>query len=175
MIVLTSARAVLDEDPQGSEVTLDNGRHSNRQPDPDRFETTIDGRNVNPQRVPTSEASQVLHDRNQNIPSRDLSQHESRKHAPVNEHGLGFSNEQGQPQLFGLQDGLPPLRELDTNESSETQKEQKEIAKQEQEAEREFYNQYRNPIARLRAKYPQAPAEFLAVRYIAALLATGPD
>ena len=62
-----------------------------------------------------------------------------------------------------MQDGLPPLQELDSNETTETQKEKAEIQRREHQAEQEYYNRYRNPIARLRAQYPQAPAEFLAV------------
>jgi len=116
-------------------------------------------------RVPTSEADQVL-GRNQEPNARSHEHHEGQERAPVNEHGLEFSDGRGQQQHFGLQDGLPPLQEHDTNMSSQTKQEEKEIQQREHEAEREFYNQYRNPIARLRAKYPQAPAEFLAVRII---------
>jgi aquaglyceroporin related protein len=86
--------------------------------------------------------------------------------APVNEHGLTDSNQNGNTQgrnQFGLQDGLHPLQELDTNNTSATQKEQKEIQQRERQEQQTFYDQYRNPIARFRAQYPQAPAEFLAV------------
>jgi aquaglyceroporin related protein len=86
--------------------------------------------------------------------------------APVNEHGLTDSNQNGNTQgrnQFGLQDGLHPLQELDTNNTSATQKEQKEIQQREHQEQQTFYDQYRNPIARFRAQYPQAPAEFLAV------------
>jgi aquaglyceroporin related protein len=76
---------------------------------------------------------------------------------------LDYADGRGDRQHFGLQDGLPPLQEHDTNATSQTKQEEKEIQQREETAEREFYNQYRNPIARLRAKYPQAPAEFLAV------------
>jgi aquaglyceroporin related protein len=85
--------------------------------------------------------------------------------APINEHGLGDVN-QGDTgrNNFGLQDGLHPLQELDSGETTQTQKEEKEDHKREHEERQEYYNQYRNPIARFRAQYPQAPAEFLAVR-----------
>lgn len=82
--------------------------------------------------------------------------------APVNNHGLEYANDGGQQQQFGMQDGLPPLQELDTHQTTASEKEEAEIKDHEQKAEQEFYNQYRNPIARLRAQYPQAPAEFLA-------------
>jgi aquaglyceroporin related protein len=89
---------------------------------------------------------------------------ENHERAPVNEHGLTDTkqNDNGRNQ-FGLQDGLHPLQELDTNQTTETQKEEKETQKREHEEQQKFYDQYRNPIARLRAQYPQAPAEFLAV------------
>ena len=86
--------------------------------------------------------------------------------APVNEHGLTDSSQNGNTQgrnQFGLQDGLHPLQELDTNDTSATRKEEKEIQQREHEEQQKFYDQYRNPIARFRAQYPQAPAEFLAV------------
>jgi aquaglyceroporin related protein len=153
----------LEEDSEDSEVTLNGGRHSNGQHDPERFQTTINGRNVNMRRVPTSEANEFLHGNNETTQSGVQGEHESRQHAPVDEHGLEFSGQNGQHQQFGLQDGLPPLQELDKSETTQTQKEEKEVQEREQQAEREFYDQYRNPIARLRAKYPQAPAEFLAV------------
>ncbi|KAF1834246.1 aquaporin-like protein [Decorospora gaudefroyi] len=153
----------MDGDSEDSEVTLHGGRLANNEHDPARLQTTTDGRDVQMRNVPTSEANEELHDRNHNhTQSRDQIEHESRQHAPVNEHGLDFSGQHGQTQHFGLQDGLPPLQELDSNASSGTQKEKKEMEQREQEAERQFYDQYRNPIARLRAKFPQAPAEFLA-------------
>ncbi|KAI8941437.1 hypothetical protein NX059_002658 [Plenodomus lindquistii] len=88
--------------------------------------------------------------------------HQGRERAPVNDHGLDYSNDNGQQQHFGMQDGLPPLKELDTHEATASEKEDAEIRDREHKAEQDFYNQYRNPIARLRAQYPQAPAEFLA-------------
>lgn len=156
---------VLEEDSEDSEETLDGAGRPHQRRDPSQFQTTVDGRNVNMKRVPTSEADQVL-GRNQDLSARSHEHHEGQERAPVNEHGLEFSDGRGQQQHFGLQDGLPPLQERDTNASSQTKQEEKEIRQREQDAEREFYNQYRNPIARLRAKYPQAPAEFLAVRVI---------
>lgn len=88
---------------------------------------------------------------------------EGHERAPVNEHGLTTSDQSEAPTRnhFGLADGLHPLQELESQES-ETQKEKEEIKRREHEAQQEYYNQYRNPIARLRAQYPQAPAEFLA-------------
>jgi aquaglyceroporin related protein len=159
-----NATTALDEDfSEDSEVTLNGGRYSNGQRDPDHFQTTVNGRNLNMRRVPTSEANEVLDGHNEKTQSGEQGEHESRQHAPVDEHGLEFSGQNGQHQQFGLQDGLPPLQELDKSETTQTQKEEKEEKEREQHAEREFYDQYRNPIARLRAKYPQAPAEFLAV------------
>jgi aquaglyceroporin related protein len=153
----------LEEDSEDSEVTLGGERRPLQRRDPSQFQTTIEGRNVNLKRVPTSEADQVLgFSHNQDAHSHE--HHEGQERAPIDDHGLDFSNGHGQQQHFGLQDGLPPLQERDTNVSSRIKQEEKEIQQREQDAEREFYNQYRNPIARLRAKYPQVPAEFLAVR-----------
>jgi aquaglyceroporin related protein len=153
----------MEEDSEDSEVTLGGGQRPEQRRDPSQFQTTVDGRNVNMRRVPTSEADQVL-GRNRGQDPSSHEHHEGQDRAPIDEHGLDYCDGRGDRQHFGLQDGLPPLQEHDTNVSAQTKQEEKEIQQREQQAEREFYNQYRNPIARLRAKYPQAPAEFLAVR-----------
>lgn len=152
---------VLEEDSEDSQETLNAGSNTNSQGNPDRFQTVVNGRRVNVKRVPTSEANQVL-GLNHNQDSHTHEHHDGQTRAPVNEHGLEYADESGQHQHFGLQDGLPPLQERATNETSQTKEEEKEIQQREEEEERDFYNQYRNPIARFRAKYPQAPAEFLA-------------
>lgn len=129
--------------------------------DLDRFQTTIHGRRVNIRRLPTAEADQVLAHRSQDHRSRESG---GQNRAPVNEHGL--TNNQGndtQRGQFGMQDGLHPLKEVGTSNSSESQKEKQKMEEQKQKIEQDYYDQYRNPIARLRAQYPQAPAEFLAV------------
>lgn len=154
----------MDEEPGDSQETL-NAEHPQSHRDPERFQTVINGRNVNVKRVPTEEADQVL-GRHHGQDSHTQEHHDGQSRAPVDEHGLEYSDGRGQQQHFGLQDGLPPLQERASNETSQTRKEEKEIKQREQEEEREFYSQYRNPIARLRAKYPQAPAEFLAVRLL---------
>ena len=152
------AREDLDEDAEDLQVPLEHEQQypSHETSTPDNFRTTVQGRNVNVRRVPTSEADHVLYNRGLD--------HEGQERAPVNEHGLSYSDTQGQPHHFGMQDGLPPLKELESHETSQTQKEKEEIQHRQNEAQQEYYNQYRNPIARLRAQYPQASAEFLAVR-----------
>ncbi|KAF3005634.1 hypothetical protein E8E13_003114 [Curvularia kusanoi] len=94
---------------------------------------------------------------------RQRNDHSTPGSAPVNKHGLDETDQGNNGRNnFGLQDGLHPLQELDTHATTQTQKEEKEMKKREHEEEQEFYNQYRNPIAKFRAQYPQAPAEFLA-------------
>jgi aquaglyceroporin related protein len=131
-------------------------QQSHKDRDPERIRTTIDGRRVNMRRVPTEEANQMH--------SSHSSQHEGRERAPVNEHGLTYNNDTGTPgrNHFGLADGLPPLKEIDSHKTTQSEKEKNEIDQREHDAQQDYYNQYRNPIARLRAQYPQAPAEFLA-------------
>lgn len=122
---------------------------------PDPFQAMGEAQKPITQRQHTqrSNASHSKHDSNPR----------GRDRAPVNEHGLGYADGSGHAQHFGMQDGLPPLKELNTHKTTDTQKEKAEKEHREHEAEQEFYNQYRNPIARLRAQYPQVPAEFLAV------------
>ncbi|KAF2131301.1 glycerol uptake facilitator protein [Dothidotthia symphoricarpi CBS 119687] len=157
-----NVRTGLDDESDGSQGTIVGEPGSQ---DPDRFQTTIHGRRVNVRRLPTAEADEVLGNRHQNHESQDHESQDHRGHprAPVNEHGLtenqGNGTQRGQ---FGLQDGLHPLKEVGTHETSETQKEKHRVEQREHEAQKEYYDRYRNPIARLRAQYPQAPAEFLA-------------
>jgi hypothetical protein len=100
---------------------------------------------------------------------------EGHDRAPVNEHGLTDSKQNGNGQdrnQFGLQDGLHPLQELDTHQTTQSQKEEKETQEREHAEQQKFYDQYRNPIAKFRAQYPQAPAEFLAVSMLSEALKT---
>ena len=151
------ARTGFDENTEDLQVPLEHEQeHPSHGPrNPDNFRTSIEGRKVNVRRLSTDEADKVLYNRGLDP--------EGRERAPIDEHGLLYSDRQGQSQHFGMQDGLPPLKELESHETSQTAKEKEEIQNREHEAQQEFYNQYRNPVARLRAQYPQAPAEFLAV------------
>lgn len=148
----------IDEDDESSEynASTEQTRPARPRQNTDYFTTTIEGRRVNVQRVPTSEAEQVLHNRNP--------EHGGHERAPVNEHGLTISHNHEAPTRnhFGMADGLPPLQELESHESTQSEKEKHEIEDREHVAQQEYYDQYRNPIARWRAKYPQASAEFLA-------------
>jgi aquaglyceroporin related protein len=124
-------------------------------------------------RIPTAEASQLQrhtssypqnHSTSQSQSHTQHTDQDSHDRAPVNEHGLSYNNDHdgNQRHQFGLADGLPPLQELSTHKTTQSEAEEHEIQKREHDAEQDYYNQYRNPIARLRAQYPQAPAEFLA-------------
>jgi aquaglyceroporin related protein len=151
------------------------GSQGSNAPDPELIRTTIEGRKVNMRRVPTAEATR-LQSQDSHAPTHQTSHQsshiadpDSQNRAPVNEHGLTYNNQNphegnqdNSRHQFGLADGLPPLQELDSHKTSDSAKEEKEAKKREHAAEQEYYNQYRNPIARLRAQYPQAPAEFLA-------------
>ncbi|KAH7413989.1 aquaporin-like protein [Phaeosphaeria sp. MPI-PUGE-AT-0046c] len=146
-------------DSEETQIDVDQGIPANGPKDPDYFSTTIEGRKVNMRRVPTSEAN--------NLKSHHQTESSGPDRAPVNEHGLSYNNqgdESGgtQRHQFGLADGLPPLQELESHETTQSESEKQEIQHREHEAQQDYYNQYRNPIARLRAQYPQAPAEFLA-------------
>jgi aquaglyceroporin related protein len=128
-------------------------------------------------RVPTAEAEQLqgMHGPSYGSTHNNNTHHEGRERAPVNEHGLAYNkndnadnnknnnnNNNSERGQFGMQDGLPPLQELDSHDATQSEQEDDENQKREHEAQQDYYNQYRNPIARLRAQYPQASAEFLA-------------
>jgi aquaglyceroporin related protein len=154
------------DDSEETQVASDHINHAHERQDPEHIQTTIEGRKVKMRRVPTAEANQVRRESAAPNATKDHgSSADARDRAPVNEHGLTYNNESGGDQgrhQFGLAEGLPPLQELDSHKTTESEKEKKEIEHREHEAEQDYYNQYRNPIARLRAQYPQAPAEFLA-------------
>jgi aquaglyceroporin related protein len=147
----------------------------NTSPDPEHIRTTIEGRKVNMRRVPTAEATQMNQEQNSTSqptskPSNDHDHDHDHDHdrAPVNEHGLAYNESTDsntgnhQRHQFGLAEGLHPLQELDSHSTTKSEQQTKDDEKREHAAQTEYYNQYRNPIARLRAQYPQAPAEFLA-------------
>jgi aquaglyceroporin related protein len=148
--------------PEGSEdsqVWLRGDLRSRQSQNVPEFNSTHQGR-MNNVRQPTTNTVMTSNRRND---------HEKQERAPVNEHGLASSEPEGtgpQRNHFGMQDGIHPLQALESNETTQTQKEEKEIQQREHDSQQDFYNQYRNPIARLRAQYPQAPAEFLAVSSI---------
>jgi aquaglyceroporin related protein len=122
-------------------------------------------------RVHTDEANQLHktlgskpHTSNEDTSNSHDAEHQGRDRAPVNEHGLTYNNDSSAPgrNHFGMADGLPPLKEIDSHKTTHSEKEKMEDDKRQHKAEQDCYDQYRNPIARLRAQYPQAPAEFLA-------------
>jgi aquaglyceroporin related protein len=88
--------------------------------------------------------------------------------------GVQDGLEQPEPEspdrnTFGVQDGLHNLEKKKTSTTQGTvqrQEEEKEYHEDKDRVEqekREFYNKYRNPLARLRARHPEPLAEFLAV------------
>jgi aquaglyceroporin related protein len=148
----------LEDDSEDTQVPPEYSHSSHEGQDPERIRTTIDDRRANMRRTPTQETNQT---QNNHIPEHGG--HE-RDRAPVNEHGLTYNNESGAPgrNHFGLADGLPPLKEIESHETTKSEQKKEEDDQADHKADQDYYNQYRNPIARLRAQYPQAPAEFLA-------------
>lgn len=160
---LTRYLADFGDDSADTQPASNHDHQTHERRDPEQIQTTIEGRKVKMRRVPTAEADQVRKDSAALDAPKDSTAEQSR--APVNEHGLAYSNNSGGGQerhQFGLAEGLPPLQELDSHETTQTEREKHEIQNREHEAQQDYYNQYRNPIARFRAQYPQAPAEFLA-------------
>ena len=147
---------VPESDSEGSQTPLK--RSTTSQPETGDLQSFTKGRMPNVRQPTANSYSLAGKQRNDNSYSNSES-------APVNHHGLdGADQGNNGRNNFGLQDGLHPLQELDTHATTQTQKEHKEVQKRAHEEQQEYYNQYRNPIARFRAQYPQAPAEFLAVR-----------
>jgi aquaglyceroporin related protein len=126
-------------------------------PPPDVFITDINGYPVEVRRVSSQQADR---EEDQGIERHDHAEsvHEQDGHQNTD-------SGPGQKHASEYQGALSPVKETDTAsvETSETQDEKKEAQNQEKQALQDFYNNYRNPLARLRARYPEAPAEFLAV------------
>jgi aquaglyceroporin related protein len=152
----------VDEDSDDTYVPPKPSHDAQDRQAPDHFRTTLQGRNVNMRRVPTREASAVLNNRHSSSPANNQeTSHDHENRAPINEHGLAYENSTGHNQ-FGMADGLPPLQEIHSHSTTASEKHRTEVQDCEHRAQKDYYDQYRNPIARLRAQYPQAPAEFLA-------------
>jgi aquaglyceroporin related protein len=127
-------------------------------PPPDVFITDINGYQVEVRRVSSQEADR---EEDQGVERHDHYDSEQNQDGPQ-------STDSGPRQKYtsgGYQGALSPVKESDTAslETSRTQEEKKEMQSREQEELQDFYNNYRNPLARLRARFPEAPAEFLAV------------
>jgi hypothetical protein len=138
----------------GLEV-IDEDGHA--RPPPDRFIADIGGRPVEVRRLSEHEADDLAQD--QNVERED--------HWQEAETGsLRASNTQTRPQQThtdSYRSTLPSLKEVETGESAQTEAEKQEIQNRQEEELNEYYNNYRNALARFRARYPEAPAEFLAV------------
>jgi hypothetical protein len=126
-------------------------------PPPDVFITDINGYPVEVRRVSPREADEEESD--------GIERHDHADPDPSEESLQKTESAAQRNHTPGFQSTLSPLKEDDTAsiESSQTQEEKKEIESREEQAIHEFYNAYRNPLARLRARCPEAPAEFLAV------------
>jgi aquaglyceroporin related protein len=122
----------LNDDSEDTQVPPEYSQQSHENRDPERIRTTIDGRRVNMRRVPTEEANRMH--------SSHGPEHEGRERAPVNEHGLTYNNDTGTPgrNHFGLADGLPPLKEIDSHKTTQSEKEKNEIDQREHDAQQDY-------------------------------------
>ncbi|KAJ4296673.1 hypothetical protein N0V90_006721 [Kalmusia sp. IMI 367209] len=138
-----------------------------RIPPPDRFETEIDGWKYVVTRVEDSDGPEYEHGIGREDQARDKpSEHHTHQ-------GLQSPTLMPDRMEDGFHNDHPPLQDtesVDTAQTAETQAEKQEIRHREEEAIQDYYNTYRNPLARLRARYPEAAAEFLSVHYDLSLL-----
>lgn len=127
---------------------------------PDRFEAELDGYKYIVTRVKEGEPGSSNQERG--VGREDLyDQHQSRAEAHQ-----GLQSPTLMPDSMGdnFHGDHPPLEDSQSVATAETQAEKQEIRHREEEAMEDYYNTYRNPLARFRARYPEALAEFLAVR-----------
>jgi aquaglyceroporin related protein len=136
------------------EVLDEHGRDPG--PPPDIFITDINGYPVEVRRVRSREAGR---EEEQGVERQDHYDSEQ------SQDGQGIDLGARKSYTPRYQGGLSTVNETDTasTETSETQQEKREAQSHHQQELQDFYNNYRNPLARLRARFPEAPAEFLAV------------
>ncbi|CAI6241690.1 unnamed protein product [Periconia digitata] len=159
------AQAAMNEqgkEEQGSDSTANRPilhipMNENDESPPDAFDAEIGGNFYEVQRRESNE---------QGIEDDKLSAGIDREdHAPDNNQGLNRLQSQTRNRyISGYSGGLPPVDEtasLQSYESYQTEADKKQARQHDEQALQDYYNNYRNPLARLRAKYPEAPAEFL--------------
>ncbi|KAF2029438.1 aquaporin-like protein [Setomelanomma holmii] len=131
----------LANDSEETLVPPEHDRHTQIRQPSDYFQSSPHTNHECSTRQPTEGIERSLH--------RHDHKQEPQERAPVNEHGLAYTNDHDAParHQFGLADA---------------RKRKDEIQQWAQQAQQDYYTQYRNPVARLRAQYPQALAEFLA-------------
>lgn len=122
---------------------------------PNRFEAEIDGRKFIVTRANYEGATDTEH------------QYQTKQFDPESNH-QGLQSPNMMPDSMGdnFHGDHPPLendRSINAAQTAETQAEKQDTGNYEQQAIQNYYNTYRNPLARLRARYPEAFAEYLAV------------
>lgn len=140
----------------------ENGKY---QPPPDRFEAEIDGRKFIVTRAEETDRTDCF-ERGVEREDQYNKEHPSN---PDSHYGLQSPTLMPDRMLDNFHGDHPPLEDHQsghTAETTETQAEKKDSRNREEQAIQNYYNTYRNPLARLRARYPEAFAEFLAVSLI---------
>lgn len=128
---------------------------------PDRFEAEIDGRLFIVTRADETNRADSFE---RGVERED--QYKQNQPNPDSHYGLQSPTLMPDSMGDNFHGDHPPLEDNQsshTAETSETQAEKKDHRNREQKAIENYYNTYRNPLARLRARYPEAFAEFLAV------------
>jgi aquaglyceroporin related protein len=123
---------------------------------PDLFIADINGYTVEVRRVSSQEANQEE--------KHSVARQEHNDSEQSQENRQSMDSDTRRRHASGYLGSLSPLEETDTAsvETSRSPRKQ-ETQNREQQAVQDFYNNYRNPLARLRARFPEAPAEFIAV------------
>ncbi|KAF2448025.1 aquaporin-like protein [Karstenula rhodostoma CBS 690.94] len=97
-------------------------------------------------------------------PDHQYDQHDQQKTDTSTEAHQGLQSPTLMPDSMGdnFHGDHPPLDDLQSVATAETHAEKREIRQREEAAIQDYYNTYRNPLSRFRARYPEAFAEFLS-------------
>ncbi|KAL1599572.1 hypothetical protein SLS60_007375 [Paraconiothyrium brasiliense] len=148
--------------PQGAltlQIPPQIDEHGEPQPPPDRFEAELDGYRYIVTRAKDAEADSSDYERG--IGREDqLDQKQPSKEAHQGLQSLSMTPDSRGDKSHGDQ---PPQDDSQSVATAQEQAEKQEIRDREEQAIQDYYNNYRNPIARFRARHPEALAEFLSV------------
>lgn len=139
--------------------------HGEPQPPPDRFEAELDGYKYIVTRVEEGEAETPDYERGVGREDQ-YEQHDQQKTETSAEAHQGLQSPTLMPDSMGdnFHGDHPPLDDDRSVATAETHAEKQEICQRQEYAIQDYYNTYRNPLSRFRARYPEAFAEFLSVR-----------
>ncbi|KAK7186560.1 aquaglyceroporin [Paraphaeosphaeria sporulosa] len=151
------------QDQEQGQIPPQIDEYGEAQPPPDRFEADLDGYKYIVTRIKDEEAESPDYERD--VGREDQYDHRDQQKTETSaEAHQGLQSPTMIPDSMGdnFHGDHPPLDDEQSVATAETHAEKQEIRQREEEAIQDYYNTYRNPLSRFRARYPEAFAEFLS-------------